>query len=428
MLLFYSLIAVLLLLAIAMLARVLIRSGGHSQAGGAADTAVSIHKHRLAELDNEKSLGMITREQAESARLELERALLDEIGAGQSPPLAKDRPMTIRRDWVNTGVIAILLPVIALSLYYKLGAPTLIPVLNGLEDQSGAGAAAHCASAASLAGIVEALARRLEANPDDVEGLYLLARSYMSMKRFSEAAEVFKRLLELGGDRPDILLPYADALAMANEGRITGAPEELVLRALKIEPEEPTGLWLAGLAAFEQERYEAALEYWNILQPKLTPGTPDAEEIGRQIASANAALGRPDAAAGTEAVPVAASNQAGDGGLSLTVSVEMSPEIAAMAKPEQVVFVYAQAVNGPPMPLAVVQRPVTELPLEITLNDSLAMLPELKLSGFPEVRVSARISASGNATAQSGDFQAEAVQVETSADQSVKLRIDRQVP
>ena len=251
----------------------------------------------------------------------------------------------------------------------------------------------------------------------------------MSMKRFSEAAEVFKRLLGISGDRPDILLPYADALAMANEGRITGAPEELVLRALKIEPEEPTGLWLAGLAAFEQERYEAALEYWNILQPKLTPGTPDAEEIGRRIASAYAALGRPDAAAGTEAVPVAASGQeAGDGGLSLNVSVEMSPEIAAMAKPEQVVFVYVQAVNGPPMPLAVVQRPVSELPLELTLDDSLAMLPELKLSSFSQVQVSARISTSGNATAQSGDFQAEAVQVETSADQSVKLRIDRQVP
>jgi len=428
MLLFYSLIAVLLLLAIAMLARVMIRSGGYSPAAGTADTAVSIHKHRLAELDNERSLGMFTGEQAESARLELERALLDEIGDGQSPPLAKDRPMTIRRDWVNTGVIAILLPVIALSLYYKLGAPTLIPVLNGLEDQSGAGAAAHGASAASLEGIVEALARRLEANPDDVEGLYLLARSYMSMKRFSEAAEAFKRLLGISGDRPDILLPYADALAMANEGRITGLSEDLVLRALKIEPEEPTGLWLAGLAAFEQERYEIALEYWQKLQPKLTPGTPDAEQLGRQITSANAALGRPDAAAGTESVPAAATNQAGDGGPSLNVSVEMSPEIAAMAKPEQLVFVFARAVNGPPMPLAAVQRQVSELPLELTLDDSLSMLPELKLSAFSQVQVSARISASGNATAQSGDFQAEAVQVETSADQSVKLRIDRQVP
>jgi cytochrome c-type biogenesis protein CcmH len=329
-----------------------------------------------------------------------------------------------RRDWAHLGAIAILIPAIAVPVYLYLGMPSLIPVLGVLEAEGSTDGAAHGSSAASLDGLVAALARRLEQNPRDQEGLSLLGKSYLALERFAEAAATYEKLLALTGDRADVLLAYADALAMANQGKIAGRPEELVQRALKLEPESVTGLWLAGLAAFELGRYEDALDYWTTLQPKLEAGSPDVAEIERLIAEANAALGKPVAATAAE-TPAAA---VAEGGATLTVSVELTPEMAAQTKPDQVVFIFARAVNGPPMPLAVAQRRVADLPVEVRLDDSMAMTPEARLSGFPEVDVGARVSISGDAVARSGDFEAESVRAQTTAKEPVRLRIASKRP
>lgn len=427
MALFYGLAGVLILIAIVGPARTLLRRRGAAQSEDRVAAAVSIHQYRLAELENDRRLGTITEAEAESARHELERALLDEVGDERAVAASSGAPPAGRRDWVHLGAIAVLIPAVAISVYFHLGMPSLIPVLGVLEAEGRANGAAHDSSAASLDGLVAALARRLEQNPGDQEGLSLLGKSYMALERFAEAAATYEKLLVLTGEKADVLLAYADALAMSNQGQIAGRPEELVQRALKLDPESVTGLWLAGLAAFEQGRYEDALGYWTALQPKLPADSPDATEIARLIAEAKTALGGTVAAAATETENAPATASA-DGGPALTVSVELSPEIAAQAQPEQVVFIFARAVNGPPMPLAVAQQRVADLPCEVTLDDSMAMTPEARLSGFSEVEVGARISVSGDAVARSGDFEAESVRAQTSAKEPVRLRIASKRP
>ncbi len=424
MALFYGLAAVLTLIAIAGPALTLLRRRDPAQSDDRVADAVSIHKLRLAELENECRFGTITEAEAETARHELERSLLDEVGNEKAAASSAGAQPVGRRDWAHLGAIAILIPAIAVPVYLYLGMPSLIPVLGVLEAEGSADGAAHGSSAASLDGLVAALARRLEQNPRDQEGLSLLGKSYLALERFAEAAATYEKLLALTGDRADVLLAYADALAMANQGKIAGRPEELVQRALKLEPESVTGLWLAGLAAFELGRYEDALGYWTTLQPKLEAGSPDVAEIERLIAEANAALGKPVAATAAE-TPAAA---VAEGGATLTVSVELTPEMAAQTKPDQVVFIFARAVNGPPMPLAVAQRRVADLPVEVRLDDSMAMTPEARLSGFPEVDVGARVSISGDAVARSGDFEAESVRAQTTAKEPVRLRIASKRP
>jgi len=425
MALFYSLLAVLILIAIGGPALALWRRRGPAQSEDRVAAAVNIHQLRLAELENDRRLGTIAETETESARHELERALLDEVGDERAATTSSGAQTPGRRDWAHLGAIAVLIPAIALPVYFYLGMPSLIPVLGVLEAEGSANGATHGSSAASLDGLVAALARRLEQNPGDQEGLYLLGKSYMALERYADSAATYERLLAQTGDRADVLLAYADALAMSNQGRIAGRSEELVQRALKLDPESVTGLWLAGLAAFEQGHYEDALGYWTVLQPRLEAGSPDAAEIARLIAEANTVLGRPVTAAAT-VMPDAPA--AVVGGPVLIVSVELSPEIAAEAQPEQVVFVFARAVNGPPMPLAAAQRRVADLPFEVTLDDSMAMTPEARLSGFAEVDVSARISVSGDAVAQRGDLEAESVRVQTSAKEPVRLRIANRRP
>ena len=105
----------------------------------------------------------------------------------------------------------------------------------------------------------------------------------------------------------------------------------------------------------------------------------------------------------------------------------MSPGLAAKAGPQDTVFVVARALNGPRIPLAVLRRRVADLPMDFALDDTQAMSPELKLSSFPDVIVTARISKSGNAISQPGDLQgaSPAVKVGTSG---IAIVIDSVVP
>jgi len=115
-------------------------------------------------------------------------------------------------------------------------------------------------------------------------------------------------------------------------------------------------------------------------------------------------------------------------GASITVEVALAPAILDKASPGDTLFVLARAESGPPMPLAVARHQVSELPLTVTLTDAMAMMPAMKLSSFPRVKVSAKVSKSGQAGTQAGDLVASDVVVD-SADppQSVQLLIDRVV-
>jgi cytochrome c-type biogenesis protein CcmH len=288
--------------------------------------------------------------------------------------------------------------------------------------------------------MVAKLAARLEQAPEDADGWALLGRSYMTMQRYDQAAKAYERATSLIKNNADLYADYADALAMAQGRRIDGKPLKLVEEALRVDPNHWKALAIAGSAAFERKDYKAAIGYWEKLLVRVGPET----EFGRSVASnldearqlagiaaPVAKKGAPVAAgnATSAATPAAMESQkepaAGGGRLSGTV--KLSPALAGKAAPEDAVFIFARAVQGSRMPLAIVRRQVKDLPYSFVLDDSQAMSPEMKLSKFTEVVVSARISKAGSAVPQSGDLQGASKAVKVGS-KDVTVVIDAAVP
>jgi len=259
----------------------------------------------------------------------------------------------------------------------------------------------------------------------------MLARSYAVLERFGDAAVAYARARELVGDQAELLADYADALVMANGRQFTDQAGELLTKALEKEPDNLKALWLAGHWKNQQGEYAEAVRYWQRVAVQLQPGGEDAEVLARQISEARAHLAPGEVVEAPVASPredKAVVATAAAAGKSITVSVTLNPQLAAGAAPEDTVFVFARAVSGPRMPLAIVRKQVSDLPLTVTLDDSTAMSPAMKLSNFDEVSVGARVSKSGMAMPQSGDLQGMVSPVAPGTEQTIELNIDSRVP
>jgi cytochrome c-type biogenesis protein CcmH len=345
-------------------------------------------------------------------------------------------------------VVGFGIPVLAGSLYLGLGNPTTI---GGVEIQA-AGARVDDRHPESMEQMVANLAARLAANPNDPQGWSTLASSYMAMKRYSDAATALENLRTLVGDDPNVLVRYADALAMAGGGRLTGKPAQLIKQALTIDPNNSQGLWMAGMVARQNNDLHTALTHWRRLEPALANQPKMLAELQQQIASVVQRLGdestpgsestepsvtasqpqpaveqTPSTPAESPATVAGAASVSGTAP-SITVRVSVSESLKQNVAPTDAVFIFARALKGPPMPLAVVTRQAADLPVTVTLDDNSAIMPAMTLSKFEEVMVGARISKSGTANPQSGDLQGEVAPVKTGDDEPVAVTISQIIP
>jgi cytochrome c-type biogenesis protein CcmH len=257
----------------------------------------------------------------------------------------------------------------------------------------------------------------------------------VAIGRLPEAAQAYDRALALAPGDPQVLVDYADTLAMVNARNLEGRPIELVNAALKIDPAHPKALALAATAAFNRGDFAAAVRLWQQLQARLPVGSEQARSIGESMAQARAAAAKVPspaalAAKGQGAAPAAAAlaataAPASSGTVAGTVDIAdaLKPRLA----PGTTLFVFARAVDGPRMPLAIARVPATAFPYRFTLDDSSSMTPQFKLSGQAQVLLGARISRSGNAMPQSGDLTASLAPVKVGA-RGVRLVINGVVP
>jgi cytochrome c-type biogenesis protein CcmH len=271
--------------------------------------------------------------------------------------------------------------------------------------------------------MIKALAARLEQNPNDGKGWAMLARAYAVMGRYNEALPAYEKAANLIQNDPVLLVDYADVLAAVNGKNLQGKPLELIQSALMIDPTNLKGLNLMGTAAFQAGDYTHAVGYWEKLLQLLPPDSPIANQINISIANARTQ----EAGKRPQSLPAQGQALPATGGAQITGVVRLSPALAGKVTPFDTVFVFAKAVSGPPMPIAVIRVQVKDLPQKFILNDSMAMMPTMKLSNFKEVVVSAKISKSGNATPQSGDLRGEVASVKVGTD-NVQLVIDKIVP
>jgi cytochrome c-type biogenesis protein CcmH len=278
----------------------------------------------------------------------------------------------------------------------------------------------------SVEEMVAGLAERLAREPDDVDGWRLLARSYVSMERYPDAVQALRRARGIVGDDPGVLLELAGAIARNQGGNLGGQPTELLATALHKAPDNPRALYMAGQLAATQGDFNTALKHWRRLDSMTPADSKVAPLIKEAIAEAQKALSG-EAPQTTPQAPVEAVTEP-TADIALSVHVALDPDLANQVDKTDTVFVYAQALSGPPMPLAVTRKQVSDLPLQVTLNDTMAMMPTMKLSKFKQVRIAARISKSGNAIPQSGDFQVKIAPIAVTSRDTISLVIRDKIP
>ena len=346
---------------------------------------IQIAQHRLAELKENLRSGGLSQKQYDEQLADLEQALSDDLDIQ-----SKVNSVSTQSRWI-IYVLVIALPLLAGTLYWTLGNYQAVSHSAEMAIDTDA------IKMAEINKMVNGLAEKLKNNPGDAQGWLMLGRSYDVLEQHAQATEAFAHAYQLLGDQTEILLLYADALGYANDRSLIGKPSELIFKALALEPDNMKALWLGGMAKAQQGDAVTATRLWKKLESLLPPDSEYLQEIKGLLAKL--ASESPDALAQSEAEPVAAVSSA-----AITVQVSLAPELIKSAAATDTVFVYAQALSGPKMPLAIVRKLVSDLPITVSLNDTMAMMPTMKLSNFSEVKLLARVSKSGNAMSQAGDL------------------------
>ncbi len=384
---------------------------------------VSIAKDRLKEIKQQLDAGDITQEVYQQLHDELEATLALDLANSQTSAEAG-----VEENKIPVPLItAIMLPVLAVILYSQIGD---FNAATGKAVQSVEIPAGENRQQMSIEEAIAKLQLRLQQEPDNADGWYMLAKTYMTTQQYPQAASAYKQTIDLVGDDPQLLLRYADALAMTEGGSLTGAAKPVLDKVMKLVPDSPTVLWMAGTAESQQSNFTAALRLWYKLRPMLGE-EPEAlkqleqlisEAEGRLTAEQLASLKQDMPEQTATAMPVAASSA------EINVNVSIDPAFQDQVSPGDTLFIFAKAVNGPPMPLAAVKQTVASLPLSVTLNDAMAMMPQMKISSFEQVTISAVISKSGQPGARSGDLFVEVSPVSVGTAETVELLINQVKP
>jgi cytochrome c-type biogenesis protein CcmH len=406
---------------------------------------LGVFRQQIAELDGDLALGKLDQTQYDSARHDLERELIHDLNPAANGP----KPAATAGGRWAAPILALAVPAAAVALYLSIGAQGIIPKLEAAtaaQQPTPQAPPGHAAASTpdgrpmpSLDVLAQQLAERLEKEPNNPTGWVMLARTWSTLGQKDKAMSALERGYKIAPRSPEILLAYAEALAEANGRQLAGRPAELLDAVLETEPGNPNGLWLRGLAAFQTEDYQGALTRWEPLLARLDPAGQDAAEVSRLTDEARSRAGLPAvqvAEAATPVAPTAATGaqvppsapEAAPAAAKLTVSVALDPALAAQVPADATVFVYAKAVAGPPMPLAAKRVKASDLPLTLILDDSMAMMPQMRLSAFPQVTVGARISRSGQAMPQSGDLEGEVSPVASGRIELVAVTIARVRP
>lgn len=353
----------------------------------------AIYGDQLAEVERDRASGELSDADYQEARNELQRRLLEDAAEADAKLAATAHPKR------TLFALIVALPLLSAGFYAWLGSPSALnPALTTPE---------HQVTQQDIEKMVAGLAAKLQREPGNLKGWVVLARSYKALQRYPEAAKAYEKGYALVETDSQLLADYADVLA-ATTGGLAGRSEELVKKALTLDPNNVQALWMLGSAAFRRQDFATAIELWERGVNALPPGSEDAQALSQIIEEAR---GKMDAAgaspkAATKTAPAAPSAAAA--GATIRGSVEVAAALKAKASPDDVVFIFARAVDGPPMPLAAKRVRVADLPMDFTLSDSDSPMPQAKLSSAKSVRIEARVAKGGDAKPKPGDLSGSA--------------------
>ncbi len=404
----------------------LLRTRGNTQPN-LAQANQQVYRQQLKDLEKEHAQGGLSPADFELARTELLGRLLEDTAQADAPDAIKP-PRTL----VSAMVLAVFLPVAAMSTYMWLGeVEGLNPALASAEDKD---------KHPDLEAMAASLAHKLESDSGNAQRWVMLGRTYRALNQYDKALPAYQKALTLGAD-DDIALERAEVLAQHHGGDFKGEPWAVIRQVLAKNARHFSGLLLAGSASYAQGDYKTAIRYWQQARDQLEEGDEEIQGIEIALNKAREKAGEPmvasrpviaSPASPHAALPHAASSPAAPvasvavgSGVSGRVSVD--PALKASISPTDVVFVYATPTDGQKMPLAIVRKMAADLPFDFVLDDSTAMSPDRKLSSQAQVVLKVRISKTGEAMTRAGDWIGVIDAVAVGA-RHVRLVVNRQAP
>ncbi len=396
----------------------LLRASFSRTSAGAAksvrdETQVELYREHLADLEKSVARGEMDAKQLEELKLELQKTLVLE-GAAENATDSRSGGKKI------VLALAVAAPLLSLLLYTQWGAKKdwdiyqVLETLPKVETQE-----EYDKKLRELVVMVQA---RLAQTPDNMQLTNLLAQTAMTLQDYDQAVEAYRKVLAQFPESPRIIANLAQAMFYRAGNIVTPEVREYTHKALQLAPMMPEMLGLAGIDAKNQGDYRAAIRYWKSAVQHMDPNSRVAQGYLNGIAKAEQAL----VAAGEKLEePSPDKTAAPTAKIHLNVTLAESVQLNG----SETLFVYARAWQGPKMPLAIQKLSASQLPLEVTLDESMAMAPGMTIRSFPELELVARISKSGSPTAQSGDWQGSIGPVKLDALQGVQqLVIAQQLP
>jgi cytochrome c-type biogenesis protein CcmH len=371
---------------------------------------VEVAAAHLSELKEELQSGQISEEQFQRYRLELEKTALEEIG--DSSDISPEQPVKTGNTTLAV-IIALVVPLLSLFIYKQIGSEEALSGVQASLQKD------NVHSQEELDEFIRSVEKDVQDNPGNVESRIALGQVYVELERYSDAAAVYRQLYQIRPDDPAILLDYAEALALFHDNRLIGRPTELLNEVLAIEPDNGRALWLAGFASLQAGDREQTLMHWDRLLAGIEPNSEIYAQVTKLIDQIK--LNQPS----SEAAEVEKDKIATQ---SITVNVSIAPEFDANIDPNTTLFVFARAAEGPRMPLAVHKGKAKDLPLSVSLDDSMAMVPNMSLSRFPQIVIGARLSTNDQPQGQSGDYEGFSTTIELSETPDIDILINATKP
>lgn len=357
---------------------------------------VALFREHLAELEAARDAGRLSPQAFEQLKLEQERALLEEERELASSRPTRGRALPGGRVLVMT---ALALVVASVGFYHWRGASDDVRLAAMRAEKAMADrrdlSNDRRINPARTWELVEQLKRRLDDEPESTQYRYLLAYYFRELGHYDQAIQAYQEILAQEPDSPRIKAELAETLFIRDDNRMSARARALVREALAANPQETTALGLAGIDAFSQQNYRDAIDYWERAVAVMNPRSGNAMAFQRGIERARQALG--------DAAPESQSESSGADGVEISMEVRLGDNVEFSG--DERVFVYARAWEGGKMPLAITTLQAKQLPTSITLDETMAMSPAASLASATQIELVARLSKSGDASAQPGDWQ-----------------------
>lgn len=334
------------------------------------DANIELAKTKLAELKQDQDNALLSTKDLSQAELDIKQTLATELQQNEAVKIQTG----LSKQFIISAILGFVL--ITGGIYQTIGTNNINQKLN-LESVDS----------------IEGLQLHVDKYPESVKVVKMLAYSYFSSNNLEKSKQYYQQAYQLAPNDIEILVEYASVLAAMQNNNLSGQPAKLIKQALEVDNNNLTALYLAGLAAYQNQQYELTKKAWQRALAQVKPGDKDHQAISTQLQNLEDIINKEN----PQVAP--------DISRSITVAVSLSKDLMTQASPEDFVLIYAKASTGRPAPLSIIKTKVKNLPITVVLTDEQSMIPGMNLANASKIVVVARLSKTGKAFIQAGDVE-----------------------